>query len=71
MCVGNKPADWLANWGCRNRGKEIDSAGPPYLHQDENSELQQLLKVDKGGNGMKRINSQDDAARSEGGDNLQ
>lgn len=63
--------DWLANWGCWNRGKEIDSEGLPHLHPEEKSLLQRLLDIDKGGKGMIEMNGQDQAARSEGGENLQ
>jgi len=69
--AGNKPAHWLANWGCRNRGKEIDSVGLPHLNQEEKAQLQQLLRVDEGGNGMNEMNGQDQAARNGGEDNLQ
>ena len=61
---GNKPTDWLANWGYRNRGKEIDSEGLPQLLPEEKSRLQQLLDVDKGGKCMSEINIQDQAAHS-------
>jgi len=66
--AGNKSVDWLANWGCRNRGKEIDSEGLPQLHQEEKNQLQQLLDEDAGKKSMGKINGQDPVARNGGDD---
>jgi len=68
--AGNKPTDWLVNWGCRNRGKEIDSEGLPHLHQEEKTQLQQFLDDDAGRKSMGKMNNQDQVARSGGEDNL-
>jgi len=66
--AGNKPVDWLANWGFRNRGKEIDSEGLPRLHEEEKNQLQQLLDEDAGKKSMGKKNSQDPTARNGGDD---
>lgn len=61
-CSGKKPAEWLANWGSRNRGKEIDTESLSQLLPEEQANLQQLLYVNKGGKDRPEVNGQDQAA---------
>jgi len=66
--AGNKPENWLANWGYRNRGREIDSEGLPQLHQEEENQLQQLLDEDTGKKSMRKTNGHDQGACNGGDD---
>lgn len=41
---GNEPDDSLANWGCRNRGRSLDTSAVELMQTKEMANLKQLLE---------------------------